>query len=203
MSHSPHEIEIKWMANRVSRSKFNRFIWSVIDKVPHSGWSFKTTGGPDHYFANSLGFVARHRDGVDCKELTVKARVDDEDITVRVEHNIPLDLKLATTQVVHSYLKTSGYRKQVTIVKDCDIYDFKMKNSPTKATVVWYEVSCKGRENQTFIEVEVDGGTKKQRMKALNLWAKIIKKNLKLKDKDISKSSLYEIYTPNRYLMAG
>lgn len=196
---SIHEIESKWNANKITRSAFNKFIWGVIDKVPHNGWSFKTTGGPDHYFANPLGYVARHRDGIDLKELTVKARVDSDDITVRVEHNIALDLKLATTQSVHAFLKTSGYQKQVTIIKDCDIYHFKMKKSPVQVTVVWYEVKCKGHPTRAFIEVEVDGGTRKQRLSSLTYWSKLVHKKLGLKKSDLSKDSLYEIYTGSRY----
>ena len=199
---SQHEIESKWCADKVSRSAFNRFMWSIIDHVPHCGWSFKTTGGPDHYFANPQGYVARHRDGTDLKELTVKARVDQNDITVRIEHNVALDLKLATTKSVHAFLRTSGYKKQVTITKDCDIYLFKMMNSPVHATVVFYEVSCKGQPKRCFIEVEVDGGSKKERLKVLKYWDSLIQKKLKLKASDISKESLYEIYTGARYRMA-
>lgn len=198
---SQHEIETKWEAEKISRSSFNRFLWSMIDQVDHHGWTFKSAGGFDHYFVNSLGYVARHRDGDDLKELTVKARVDSEDITVRVEHNIALDGKAATLKSVHGFLKTSGYQKLVSIYKDCDIYRFKMKNSPVEATVVWYEVTCKGRPKRTFIEVEVDGGSKKERLKILKMWTRLIQKGLKLGKKQISQESLYEIYTGLKYRM--
>jgi hypothetical protein len=168
---SQFEIETKWCSDRVSRKAFNSFVRSVTDKVAHNGWSFITACGPDHYFVNSAGYVARHRDSKDLKELTVKARVDKEDITIRIERNLPLDLKLATTKIVHGYLRTSGYKKEITITKDCDIYKFNMKGSRVDATVVWYEVSCKGKAKRTFIEVEVDGGSKKERLRILALYS--------------------------------
>jgi adenylate cyclase class IV len=199
---SQHEIETKWDARQINRSAFNRFVWSVIDSVPHEKWSFQTTGGPDHYFANPLGYVARHRDGQDLKELTVKARLDQSDITVRIEHNIPLDLKLAKAQVVHAFLRTSGYQKQVTITKDCDIYKFKMKRSPVEVVVVWYEVFCEGHPKRAFIEVEVDGGSNKQRLKMLAYWTRLLESKLKLKKTMVIKDSLYELYTSNKYRMA-
>jgi adenylate cyclase class IV len=199
---SQSEIEIKWCAKKISRGEFNKFVWSSIGNVAHRGWSFKNAGGPDYYFMNSLGYVARHRDSDDCKELTVKARMSANDITERIEINVPLDLETATTKCVHGFLRYSGYKKLVTITKDCDIYLFIMKNSPVHATVVWYEVKSKGHETKTFIEVEVDNGTRKERLKALKYWQKILEKKLKLTKKDISKSSLYEIYTEKRYRMA-
>ena len=196
---SQHEIESKWNSDKISRSKFNRFVWSVIDLVPHDGWEFKSAAGYDHYFVNPMGYVARHREGKDLKELTVKARVDSEDITVRVEHNVALDPRHATAKSVHGFLKTSGYQKRVSIFKDCDIYRFKMKNSPVEATVVWYVVTCKGFKDRTFIEVEVDGGSQKARLKVLKRWTKLIEKGLKLSKKDISQESLFELYTGLKY----
>ena|ERR1035437_2536167 len=100
---SQYEIESKWNAGTVSRVKFNKFVCSAIHLVSHSGWQFKTAGGFDYYFVNSLGYVARHRDGEELKELTSKARVDSKDITTRVEHNVPLDLNHATTKNVHGF----------------------------------------------------------------------------------------------------
>lgn len=196
---SPHEIETKWDATKIPRAKFNRFVWSVIDEEKHLEWTFKSAGGYDHYFVNSLGFVARHRDGDDLKELTVKARLDDNDITVRIEHNVALDPKHATIQSVHGFLKTSGYQKRVSIHKDCDIYRFKTKNSPVEATVVWYEVTCPEHPPRTFIEVEVDGGSKKQRLKVLKQWTRALEKGLKIGKKQVSQESLYEIYTGLKY----
>lgn len=201
MTSSKHEIETKWLSDKISRVTFNKAVWSLIEKVSHRGWEFKVAGGPDHYFTNSLGYVARHRDGKDLKELTVKARVDTDDITIRVEHNIPLDLKKADAKVVHAYLRTSGFSKSLTIIKDCDIYTFKMKSSPVHATVVWYKVQCKGHKNRQFIEVEVDGGSKKQRIQVLKMWQKLLSKKLKLSNKDVCQESLYEIYTHKKYLM--
>ena len=77
-----------------------------------------------------------------------------------------------------------------------------MKNSPVEATVVWYEVICKGHPKRTFIEVEVDGGSKKQRLQVLKNWARLIDKGLNLNKKHISQDSLYELYTGTKYRMA-
>ena len=199
---SQFEIETKWSGAKVSRRKFKKFVLRTIaDLKSVKDYKFKNSGGPDYYFVNSLGYVARHRDSEDCKELTVKARVAADDIKIRVEHNIPLDLEKATAKTVHAFLRTSGYLKTLTITKNCDIYLISSKGSRVKTTVVWYEVSSKGFKNRQFIEVEVDHGSKKERLKILKMWTRLIRKHLGLKDKDICKDSLYEIYSNKRYLM--
>jgi adenylate cyclase class IV len=131
----------------------------------------------------------------------VKARVASDDIKVRVEHNVPLDLRKASPRVVHAFLKTLGFEKQVTVSKDCDIYFFKMKKPALHVSVVWYEVACKGHPNQAFVEVEVEGGTRKQKMRALHMWEAVVHAGLGLTKKDVSKDSLYEIYANQRYLI--
>jgi len=198
---SQSEIEIKWFAKEITRERFNRFVFSIIEKVPSTEWSFKKASGPDYYFVNALNFVARHRDGEDCKELTVKARLSDESITERIEINLPLDLKGATKDLVHGWLRRSGYRKVVTLLKDCNIFVFKMESSPVHATVVWYKVKSKGFEDQIFIEVEVDNGTKKQRNEVLRYFKKLVRSGLGLGPESISHQSLLETYSDRRYMV--
>lgn len=148
-----------------------------------------------HYPQN----VIRHRVSEDCNELTTKARLLGQDgIKIRYEYNIALNPNKNTQKKLDDWLKLNNYKKDVTLIKDCDIF-FVDYPDGAKVHTVWYEVYCKGHEDQVFVEVEVEGATEERSLELLERWANLLRHHLKLTNDLVSPNSLYEIYTGNTY----
>ncbi len=190
------EIELKWSADHVNRKDFNRKIEKLLKKLGLE-YKFLAAHGPDYYYSNKDGYTARHRDGGDTNELTVKLREGSDHITVRKEINVPL-AKEATAMDVRALLKGLGFDDDVHIHKSCDIYF--IKSQKADIDVVWYKVTGGGKRPKVFVEVEVGHLGKKDSLKILKKWAKMLEKMFNLKDQ--SDLSLYEIYSGRRYRQA-
>lgn len=148
-----------------------------------------------HYPKN----VIRHRVSEGTNELTTKARLlGEEGITVRYEYNIGLNASKNKQRELDDWLKLNNYRKDVTLIKDCDIF-FVDYPDGAKVHTVWYEVFCKNKDNQIFIEVEVEGVSKERSLELLEKWSNLMRRNLGLTNDLISEDSLYELYTGNKY----
>lgn len=187
------EIEIKWLADHVNRDDFNKKIRTFL-KDNDIDFTFLSVNGPDTYYRNSAGYVARHRFGQNTNELTVKLRLGKKGIKIRTEVNIPLS-KDASPIDVQAFMNGLGFSLDVDIKKSCDIYF--IKSQKADIDIVWYKVSSSGRRPRVFIEVEVGQLGKENSLKILSKWAKTLKKMFKLKDE--SQFSLYEIYSGQTY----
>lgn len=191
------EIETKWQASKISRDRFIACIQQLQkDSSLHRGCTYKKVKGPDVYFRNALGYVARVRISGDKKEITVKARLSSTDITKRVEYNIPLSPRASISDVFNA-LECLGFQECLSIKKNCDIFYFTQKHG-INLHVVYYVVKTKKLQDQAFIEIEPEHGTEKQRMKVLKRWKTLIEKHLGISSKDQINLSLFEIYTDKR-----
>lgn len=189
------EIEKKWNAEVISRDQFLKIMRSK--NLPKK--QYIRVGGPDYYFVNKLGHVARLRWSPDKREITVKTRLSNSDITERVEFNIPIAQYADLDHCVGALVEL-GFKMNVELDKDCDIFFFK-ESTGVKVHVVYYTATS-GNETKTFIEVEAEHGTKAQKRAALKKWTKFIKKQFALGEESLSDLSLYEIFSGNLYRMA-
>lgn len=190
------EIEVKWKADKVLRNQFNRLIRFYLK---NNGYIYKFINaiGPDTYYVNKHGQTVRHRISKDVHELTSKLRLDKNSITSRKEVNVKLAHNQSTEEVAE-LLSMVGLQKQFHIVKDCDIYF--ISGSRAHVSIVWYKVtSSNNPKPKTFIEVEVEGLSQQKSLKVLGTWVERLSKMFELNSRDISKKSLYEIYSGKRY----
>jgi len=142
--------------------------------------------------------TVRHRVSPETNELTTKARLTTDSITVRAELNIPLDIAKVKQKDVNDWFKLNSYEKRITITKDCDIWWVPYEDGAMVSTV-WYECYVDDVPNKIFIEVEVEGATEERSLEILNYWRNQLRFHLKLTDDLISEDSLYEIYTGEKY----
>ena len=144
--------------------------------------------------------VARYRSNKNgFHELTVKRRISKSSTTVRGETDLLLrrDTKNPT---VGSFLSMLGYKHEFTIVKRCHI--FTIKNHIGIAIPVIYDIWLEGQEDDVkrFIEVEGDKSqSQEQNEKVIAYWKEILEDRFELTNKHLSKLSLYEIFSKNKY----
>lgn len=191
------EVEIKWNAEKVSRTSFNS---EVVNHLRKNALDYEliTVSGFDYYYSSKQGYVARHRSGVGSNELTTKSRLSKTTITIRKEINIKLPVEVSPLEIKELMFEL-GFRKVLPIFKICDIYV--IQDGKCTVDIVWYIASCRKKPSVTLVEVEVHGASPTKSLKILNKWKKLLLK-LHLTDKQIIPDSLYEIFSGKRYLMA-
>lgn len=194
------EIEIKWDASQVKREDYNQKLRSLLSKQKLK-FKFKKAAGFDYYYENADGRVARHRQGADVNEITIKARLSKKSSTIRHEANVKLANDMPVTEV-ETALNLMGFNHSIAIYKDCDIYF--INQGKAEISIVWYVVTVPRSKYKVppkvFFEIEVHNVPEKQSLKILKSWKKnIAEKLLGLKDSDVINESLYEIYTGKRY----
>jgi adenylate cyclase class IV len=194
------EIEIKWDASSLSRAAYNKKVTEFLSKH-----SYKAEGkhayGFDYYYESDSGRVARHRQGSDLNEITIKARLSNKSTTVRHEANIKITEDMPVTEVERA-LNLMGFNHSFSIYKDCDIYF--IQDGKAEISIVWYVITVPKSQYKvaakTFFEIEVHNVPEKESLKILNKWKKMLAENvLELSKKDIISESLYEIYTGKKY----
>jgi adenylate cyclase class IV len=192
------EVETKWDAEVIPRHIYNKAIRLFLrgKKVPYR---FLQVDGFDYYFTSKTGHTLRHRVSKNTNELTVKARLSKKSIKIRMEGNIRLT-KDNDLKEVHGTYKLLGFKEDVSLYKDCDIYF--LKDGKADISIVWYLVKKAGFKDRALMEVEVHGITEKKSMKKLKQWEQIMYQLFKLSDKDIINQSLYEMYSGKQYRMA-
>lgn len=194
------EIEIKWDASQIKRDDFNFKLRSFLGSKKKK-FKFKAAAGFDYYYESESRRVARHRQGLDVNELTIKARISGKSTTVRHEANVKLTRDMPVTEV-ETALNLMGFRHAISIYKDCDIYF--IYQGKAEISIVWYIVTVPKSKYKvpakTFFEIEVHNVPEKESLKILNDWKKnVAEKLLGLKKENIIQESLYEIYTGKRY----
>jgi adenylate cyclase class IV len=192
------EIETKWDAETIPRSAYNRAIKTFLrgDKIPYR---FLQVDGFDYYFTSKTKHTLRHRVSKNTNELTVKARLSKKCIKIRMEGNIRLT-KDNDIKEVHGTFKLLGFKEDVSLYKDCDIYF--LKDGKADISIVWYLVKKAGFKDRALMEVEVHGMDVKKSMKKLKQWSQVMFKLFGLTEKNVITDSLYEMYTGNKYRMA-
>lgn len=190
------EIEVKWAAEGVDRSVFNRQLRALLKKLDCS-FRFLRVKGPDTYFTR-WSDVVRHRISKNTHELTIKLRIYKKSIRARKEVNVRLAQDQPVEDVVE-FLQCLGFKKKICLVKDCDIY-FLVQPNGVHASIVWYVVEDEAGNLRRFIEVEIEGQSHHRSLAVLDFWCKRVEKTYELTKRDRSDDSLYELYTGKRYL---
>jgi hypothetical protein len=146
------ELELKYQADDVKLTAFNKFAWGKDDVQRYlevSSW--------DHYYGymgeekdNPVEFI-RYRDGIK-PELTVKMKTTDKNNNDRDEVDVPLDPDMNQEQrryFVEEFCRKLRYEINFSLYKYCSIFFYQ------KVDVVYYiTFNEEMREQGRFVEIE-------------------------------------------------
>ena len=145
MSLQTTEIEFKYNADCVALRTFQDFCRRLnpITEVMPAGY--------DHFYNKTGDEVSfcRHRVGALTNQLTFKRKLQDNNNSVRTEHNIDLSKEMSKQQI-EAFLKEFGYKWCSTIYKNAFVYVY------DKYSFCYYIVYTEGMEELgRFIEIEM------------------------------------------------
>lgn len=144
MNSKHREIEFKYNAKDISLVFYHEFVRTMNFK------SYKVASGMDHFYTSEKqGQFYRIREDHGGIEMTFKAKTDNDNNYVRIEHNIKLSSETSKADA-EAYLETLGYKYTGQIFKTCFIYFFDYWN------VVYYVCYDKELEEMgRFVEIEM------------------------------------------------
>lgn len=184
------EIERKY---RSEKSGWKSFVSLCKSKNPYAELE---VGGPDTYYDNG-NVVLRWRCSQDVSELTVKSRYSSSSSLIREEEEVYLKSDDNSARGVMRFLRKLGFRKLFRIHKHCHIFWFKDR-SGGDISVVIYKVTCRGKKDMYFIEIEAEKGQSVALSKKLiGRW----EKKLSLVPSRRVDKTLFEIYSGRRTRM--
>lgn len=184
------EIERKY---RSEKSGWKSFVSLCKSKKPHAELE---VDGPDTYYDNG-SVVLRWRCGEDISELTVKSRYSTSSSLIREEEEVYLKGHDNSARGVIRFLKKLGFKKLFRIHKHCHIFWFKDR-SGGEISVVIYKVTCRGKKDMYFIEIEAEKGQSVAVSKKLiGRW----EKKLSLLPSRRVDKTLFEIYSGRKTKM--
>jgi len=144
--------------------------------------------GPDTYYGNSEGRVLRWRYNSDKSELTTKARYSMASTLIREESDI--EMKNTPVRYIISFIRALGFKKLFRIRKYCHIFWFDEPEGNVCAVI--YRVTCRGKVDKFFIEIEAPKGASLSSSKRMiRKWEQI----LEIPSHRRINQSLFEIYS--------
>lgn len=147
-----HELELKYLADKVSLDDFHRFAKKQKPKRFLKVASYDTYYAPIKKFKKlskkAVKFV-RYRQGSN-PELTIKVKMNRYNNNSRVEVDLPISNKKATKYLVANFVKWLGFEENFEIYKECYIYFY------NTIDIVYYIVKDRkgGKELARFMEIE-------------------------------------------------
>jgi predicted adenylyl cyclase CyaB len=165
------EIEYKYSADDIDRLVFKDLIKSLNPK------RFIYVESKDIYYAKSKDEFLRYRMPSDNKlsgeenrqELTFKKKSVDQNNWTRLEVNLRIDLN--DSDLVHMFCEGLGYKKNVELIKFCDIFYF------DDCDIVYYSVKNEEGKYSYFLEIESlenCGVTKEKSLEVLQKYEKLL-----------------------------
>lgn len=181
------EIETKYDANEIDRLIFKNIANSLNPK------SFTYIESDDIYYVNKDGLFLRYRmpaknTGDARAELTPKIKHKNSNNIIRTEPNLRIDGNDITR--VESFCNSLGFRKNFSISKLCDIYEY------TDVTLVYYIVIDESGKISNFVEIEAierQGITQEEGMEVIQKYEKLLS-SIGINAQKRKRLSLYEMY---------
>lgn len=184
------EVEYKYDASGIDRMAFKDLVKSFNPK------SFIYAESADIYYAKSKDEFLRYRKPSENKlsgeenrqELTFKKKSVSQNNWTRIEVNLRIDLN--DPHLVHAFCEGLGYKKNVEIIKFCEIFYF------DDADLVYYLVKDQEGKYNSFLEIEAIEGcghTKEQSLDILQKYEKMLVP-LGITAQNRKRLSLWEMY---------
>lgn len=140
------EVEFKYSADEIPLAAFQSFCEHMEPKLR------VMPAGYDHFYdkVNDEVSFCRHRVAATTNQLTFKRKLQDNNNSVRIEHNVDLSESMSKEQIA-AFLKEFGYEHSNTIYKNAFVYVY------DRYSFCYYIVYNEGMEEMgRFIEIEMD-----------------------------------------------
>lgn len=193
------EIEIKWNIPGVSRKIFNDRLGKYLAEAKIA-YKVVRAKGDDIYYRIGDNNPLRHRFSGGVHELTAKGRLSMDSITVRVEKNLAFKDEVDPLDV-HLTLKLVGFKVDVQIYKDCDIYN--VDDNGREVQIVWYKATKDHKTWRYFLEIEIPNLNQRESMRLLKKWRDPIENMFGITQVDVEMNSLYEVYSGRKYKVSN